>query len=107
MDVRPLDDSLRRGFRFFNISGSLFVDRETDEKIRSSAQGLFMVMTNGLGATIGTLGAQAVVNHFVYAVPAEAQIGGWKTSWFIFAGFALLVLVLFTLVFKEAERKSA
>ena len=94
-------------FDFFNISGSLFVDRETDEKIRSSAQGLFMVMTNGLGATIGTLGAQAVVNHFVYAVPAEAQIGGWKTSWFIFAGFALLVLVLFTLVFKEAERKSA
>ena len=52
-------------FDFFNISGSLFVDRETDRGIRSSAQGLFVIMTNGFGATIGTLGAQAVVNHFV------------------------------------------
>ena len=52
-------------FDFFNISGSLFVDKETDISIRSSAQGLFMMMTNGLGATIGTLSAQAVINHFV------------------------------------------
>ncbi len=92
-------------FDFFNISGSLFVDRETDVEIRSSAQGLFMVMTNGLGSTIGTLSAQAVVNRFVYDMPAEAQTGGWKTSWFIFAGFAFLVLVLFTIVFKEGKGK--
>ena len=52
-------------FDFFNVSGSLFVNQETDPSIRSSAQGLFMIMTNGIGATIGTLGAQVVVDHFV------------------------------------------
>lgn len=50
-------------FDFFNVSGSLFVDKETDVDVRSSAQGLFIIMTNGLGATIGTLSAQAVVNR--------------------------------------------
>ena len=50
-------------FDFFNISGSLFVNNETDLSIRSSAQGLFVIMTNGIGATVGTLGAQAVVNR--------------------------------------------
>src|SRR5699024_7636332 len=66
-------------FDFFNISGSLFVDKETDPSIRSSAQGLFMLMTNGIGATIGTLGAQAVVNRFVYSqTDAHAQAAGWS-----------------------------
>ena len=53
-------------FDFFNISGSLFVERETDKSIRSSSQGLFMMMTNGLGATIGMFAAQAIVNHFIF-----------------------------------------
>ncbi len=91
-------------FDFFNISGSLFVDNETDISIRSSAQGLFMMMTNGLGATIGTLSAQAVINHFVYALPATATgqevIAGWGTSWCIFAAYALTVAVLFAVFFK-------
>lgn len=88
-------------FDFFNISGSLFVNKETDTTIRSSAQGLFMIMTNGIGATIGTLGAQAVVNHFVYSQQgAEAMVAGWSASWLIFAGYALLVGVVFALVFK-------
>jgi len=88
-------------FDFFNISGSLFVDRETDASIRSSAQGLFMIMTNGIGATVGTLGAQAVVNHFVYSQSdIAAQTAGWSTSWLIFAGYALVVAVVFALVFK-------
>ena len=60
-------------FDFFNVSGSLFVDKETDISIRSSAQGLFMMMTNGLGATIGTLSAQAVINRFRYALPETAS----------------------------------
>ncbi len=88
-------------FDFFNISGSLFVNNETDTSIRSSAQGLFMIMTNGIGATIGTLGAQAVVNRFVYSQEVgAAQAAGWSTSWLIFAGYALCVAVVFALVFK-------
>ena len=87
-------------FDFFNVSGSLFVNMETDPAIRSSAQGLFMIMTNGIGATIGTLSAQAVVNHFVYTQPVEAQQQGWSASWLIFAGYALAVAVVFALVFR-------
>lgn len=97
-------------FDFFNISGSLYVDQEADVQLRSSAQGLFMMMTNGLGATIGTLSAQAIVNHFVYAenVVAEGAMTiwqGWQTSWYIFAGFALLVAVAFWIIFPKTPVK--
>lgn len=93
-------------FDFFNISGALFVDQNTDEGIRSSAQGLFMLMTNGLGASIGTWIAGKVVNHYVYgnvAADALATIDGWRTSWYIFSAYALVVLVLFTIIFKDKQ----
>jgi NHS family xanthosine MFS transporter len=76
-------------FDFFNISGSLFVDKETDTSIRSSAQGVFMIMTNGLGAFIGSYLAGMIVDKYPGAM-----------SWFIFAGFALVVAVVFAFVFK-------
>lgn len=93
-------------FDFFNVSGSLYVDSQTDSGMRSSAQGLFMLMTNGLGATAGTLWAGAVVNHFVFSHENPvAQIEGWKISWYCFAGFALVVALAFWAIFKE-EKKS-
>ncbi len=88
-------------FDFFNVSGSLFVNNETTPNIRSSAQGLFMMMTNGFGATIGTLGAQWVVNKFVFSqTEPAAQMVGWSSSWYIFAGYALIVTILFAICFK-------
>ncbi len=88
-------------FDFFNVSGSLYVDQETKPEIRSSAQGLFMMMTNGLGATIGTLSAQAVVNACVNSKPVGVeQVAGWSHAWLIFAAYALVVAVLFALIFK-------
>ena len=99
-------------FDFFNISGSLFVDKETDQGIRSSAQGLFFLMTNGIGATVGTLSAQAIVNHFVNNPAAsgashEMVASGWQTSWFIFAAYALVVAVVFAIVFKYKHNPEA
>ncbi|MCC2590143.1 MFS transporter [Chryseobacterium sp. MFBS3-17] len=92
-------------FDFFNVSGSLFVDKETDKSIRSSAQGVFMMMTNGFGATIGMLAAGAVVNHYVYSqTDPAAQLEGWTTSWYIFAGYALVITILFAIVFKYKHR---
>lgn len=88
-------------FDFFNISGSLYVNMKTDEKIRSSAQGLFMLMTNGIGATIGTLGAQEIVNKFVY----NAAEPSWSTAWYIFAAYALVVGVLFMMLFKDPKKQ--
>ena len=90
-------------FDFFNVSGALFVDSNTDTGIRSSAQGLFMIMTNGLGATIGTLTAQAIINHYVYVFPENAQLPGWRTSWMIFAAYALVVFILFTIFFRPKK----
>ena len=87
-------------FDFFNVSGSLFVDKETDNNMRSSAQGLFIMMTNGVGATIGTLCAQLVINHFVGNSTGVARMEGWADSWLIFAAYALVVAVLFAIVFK-------
>lgn len=87
-------------FDFFNVSGSLFVDKETDISIRSSAQGLFIIMTNGIGATIGTLGAQAVVNRFVDFGSSEPQVEGWAHAWDVFAIYAAVVAVLFAIIFK-------
>ena len=98
-------------FDFFNISGSLFVEQNTDEGIRSSAQGVFMMMTNGLGATIGSYCASAVVNHFVYqpvaANPQFDAMGGWSTAWYIFAAFALVVTILFAISFDYKHNKEA
>ena len=91
-------------FDFFNVSGSLFVDKETDNSIRSSAQGLFMIMTNGIGATIGSFAAGAIIDHFVNnQTDALAKIQGWQTSWHIFAAYAALVAVLFTLIFRYKD----
>lgn len=94
-------------FDFFNVSGSLFVDKETDISIRSSAQGLFMLMTNGLGATIGSLSAGAIINHFVYTNPGDPtfmSLDGWRTSWYIFAGYALVVAIAFAILFKYKHK---
>ena len=93
-------------FDFFNVSGSLFVDKETDPTIRSSAQGLFMIMTNGIGATLGSLGAQAVISHFVYSEhDVYARLAGWSLSWYLFAAYAAIVAVLFAVLFRyRADR---
>lgn len=95
-------------FDFFNVSGALFVEQETSPKIKASAQGLFMLMTNGFGATFGTLAAGAIVNHYCtwkkigdtsyqLSIPGT---GGWSEAWLIFAAYALVIFVLFALFFK-------
>lgn len=76
-------------FDFFNISGSLFVEQETSPKIRSSAQGVFMIMTNGFGAFIGSYAAGQVVDMV-----------GWPNAWFVFTAYSAVVMILFAILFK-------
>ena len=87
-------------FDFFNISDSLYVNENAPKDIRSSAQGLFMLMTNGLGATFGTLAAGAVVDACVYNAAAPS----WSKAWYIFAAYAFVVGVLFMLMFKDPAK---
>ena len=86
-------------FDFFNISGALYTNMRTSAKMQNSAQGLFMLMTNGIGATIGTLSAQAIVNHFVY----NAAEPNWSAAWYTFAAYAVVVAILFMILFKEPK----
>ncbi len=86
-------------FDFFNVSGGLFIDKNCDPQVRASAQGLFMLMTNGLGATIGTLLAGQIINHYC-SWDNGYLLGDWQTCWFIFAGYALVVGLVFAFAFK-------
>ena len=90
-------------FDFFNVSGGIFVDQECEPSVKASAQGLFMMMTNGIGATFGTLAAGEIVNHYCYWESGFLQ-GAWTTCWFIFATFALVVGVSFALVFHPEKK---
>ncbi|CAN5168179.1 nucleoside permease [soil metagenome] len=89
-------------FDFFNISGSLYVEKEADVKIRASAQGLFMVMTNGIGAYFGGLFSGMVVDYFT-----TNGITDWRSTWFAFAGYALVLGILFPIVFKYKHDRNA
>jgi MFS transporter, NHS family, xanthosine permease len=82
-------------FDFFNISGSLFVDRESEPHIRASAQGLFMIMTNGLGAFLGGMSSGWVVDRFT-----TNGVKDWPSIWLTFAGYALILAAVFPFVFK-------
>jgi len=82
-------------FDFFNISGSLFVQKEADPSIMASAQGLFMLMTNGIGAFIGGTLSGWVVDYFTVD-----GIRNWQNIWFTFAGYALVLAIIFPFVFK-------
>jgi len=86
-------------FDFFNISGSLFVDKTTDPAIRSSAQGVFVLMTNGIGASVGSLAAQAVVNFNTDA----SGVVSWDPVWTTFSVYALVVGVLFAVIFRPQK----
>lgn len=93
-------------FDFFNVSGALFVEKEAGSDIQASAQGLFMLMTNGIGASVGTWAAGKVVNHYCawnadgFFLAREGVAGGWEAVWTIFSVYALVVAVMFAIVFK-------
>ena len=91
-------------FDFFNVSGGIFVDQECEPSVKASAQGLFMMMTNGIGATFGTLAAGEIVNHYCQWQNGYL-LGNWQTCWFIFAGFALVVGICFALMFNPDKKK--
>lgn len=88
-------------FDFFNISGSLFVETETDHSIRSSAQGLFMMMTNGVGAFLGSKVSGYVIDTYYTSSSGNKE---WHDIWLSFAGYALIVAVLFLLLFKYRHK---
>ena len=86
-------------FDFFNISGALFVEKNTDSKIQSSAQGVFMLMTNGVGAVLGNITAGLIIAKW-FEDPVT-HVKDWPSIWLIFAAYSLVVAVLFAIFFKH------
>lgn len=91
-------------FDFFNISGSLFVETTTDSKIRSSAQGLFMMMTNGVGAFLGSKISGWMIDQY-YILPGGDK--NWRGIWTAFSIYALIIAVLFFFLFKHKHDPKA
>lgn len=91
-------------FDFFNISGSLFVETQSDPSIRASAQGLFMMMTNGVGAVLGSsISGVVIQKYFTYADDSK----DWHGIWITFALYALIVAILFVILFKHKHDSTA
>ncbi len=84
-------------FDFFNISGSLFVETTTDSKMRSSAQGLFMMMSNGFGAFFGGIISGFIIDKY-FTINGKRD---WHNIWLAFAIYALVVAILFAVFFKH------
>lgn len=91
-------------FDFFNISGSLFVETTTDHSIRSSAQGLFMMMTNGVGAWLGSTISGYIIGKYFVAADGTRD---WHNIWLCFAAYALVVAILFGILFKHKHDPNA
>ena len=84
-------------FDFFNISGSLFIETTTDSSIRSSAQGLFMMMSNGFGAFFGGIVSGQVIDNFF----TNEGVRDWQNIWLAFAAYALIIAIAFAILFKH------
>jgi NHS family xanthosine MFS transporter len=87
-------------FDFFNISGSLFIETSTDSSIRSSAQGLFMMMTNGFGAVLGSSISGYVIDNYFTANGNK----DWHSIWLCFAIYAAVITIAFALLFKHEHK---
>lgn len=87
-------------FDFFNISGSLFVETSTDSKIRSSAQGLFMMMTNGFGAILGSVSSGIIIDLYFTTESGK----DWQGIWITFAVYSLIIALLFAIFFKHKHK---
>ena len=91
-------------FDFFNISGSLFVDTQVKESTRASAQGIFMMMSNGFGAWLGSTISGLVIQYY-FTNPDQSM--NWKEIWLSFAGYSLVVAVLFAVLFRHRHVPSS
>lgn len=91
-------------FDFFNISGSLFIETSTDPKIRSSAQGLFMMITNGFGAVLGSKVSGWMIQKYY---TNQTGVRDWQGIWLVFAIYALVVAILFLIFFKHKHEPKA
>jgi len=89
-------------FDFFNIAGSIYVEQNTDDSVRSTAQGMISLLTNGAGSLIGAISAQGLVNGLVY----QNSSPRWQAVWFILSGTSILLFCIFAVIFRPERTKT-
>lgn len=97
-------------FNFITISCHIYIQQVAPDNMKGFAQGLMMFMSNGLGATCGTIAAGAIVNNWcqwqMVELPATTTkmrlfMGDWSYPWFIFAGYAFIIFIAWLLFFRK------
>src|SRR3546814_14223029 len=91
-------------FAFFTISGALVVEQQSDSRSRASAQGLFMVKTNGVGAAFGSLASGFLTENFFTAADGRTD---WHGTWLSFALYAMSISIVFVTLFKNQNETAA
>lgn len=89
-------------FDFFNVSGSLYIEKSVSPSIRSSAQGLFTMMVNGIGAILGSIGSGFLIQK--YFVDPTSGVKNWQSIWLTFSAYSLVVAIAFIFLFKSPEK---
>ena len=84
-------------YDFFFVSGQIYTDFKAGEKIKSAAQGLIILATYGIGMLIGFAVAGNIYNRYANADGTH----DWQMIWLIPAGIAFVVLLGFTLTFRN------
>lgn len=88
-------------FNFFNIAGSIYLEQNTDDSVRSTAQGMMSLLTNGAGSLIGAVTAQGLVNKLVY----RTSNPDWSSVWFILSGLCIILFCVFAVIFKPEKKE--
>lgn len=89
-------------FNFITIAGHLNMDQVSVKENKGLGQGVMMLMSNGIGATAGTLVAGEIINHWcrwetvpsAMGEPMRLFMGNWQGPWMIFAGYSLLLALV-------------
>jgi nucleoside transporter len=90
-------------YDFFFVAGQIYVDKKASPQIRGQSQGLIIFTTYGVGLLVGAQIAGAVYNSFLGSA-TSLTLQQWQSFWWIPAAFALVVLILFMLFFKDTQK---
>lgn len=102
-------------FNFITIAGHLYIQQISPQNMKGFAQGFMMFMSNGIGATVGTLAAGSIVNHWCswefVSIPGASHpvrlfMGDWTVPWLIFGAYAFAVALFWILFFRKSTISS-
>lgn len=89
-------------YDFFFVTGQIYVDRKAPEEIRANAQGFIGLITYGAGMAIGSRISGMIVDHYKVGETAH----NWQSIWLWPAGMAVVIIIMFALLFKDSKEEA-